>query len=480
VLVVGMGLPELLVVLSVGALALLAAGHALLSKRDSRAALGWIAVCLTFPLVGSVIYFVFGVNRIATRAKRLGSRWSETLEAVDPGHSDVGRLAPEAPEVPTDLAELVRISDAVTHRPLVGGNLVEPLHCGEEAYPAMLAAIEEATETIYLSTYIFDTDQTGRRFAYALKNARQRGVEVRVLVDGVGELYSWPRASKVLRELEVPVARFLPPRILPPAFHVNLRNHHKILTVDGRAGFTGGMNLGDRHMVSEGRRVAIDMHFRLNGPIVAQLEEVFRQDWWFVTNEHLDPCAWIQPGPGGALCRTVVDGPNEDLDKLLMILVGAISAARHQVQIMTPYFLPPRELMAALEAAALRGVEVRIVLPEKSNLPYVHWASRNQLWELLRRDVKVYYQPPPFVHTKLMMVDGHYAQVGSANLDPRSLRLNFEIAVEVLDPGFVEQVSEHFQHVRSRSRTVTLEEVETRSLPARARDALAWLFSPYL
>ena len=476
----GLGGPEWLILLAVGVMAVGSAAHALLRKRDPRAALGWIAVCLTFPVAGPIIYFFFGVNRIATRAKRLGARWSETLEVVDPGHSGVDPRGPGAEGVPPDLAELVRISDAVTHRPLLGGNRLEPLHCGEEAYPPMLAAIEEASESVYLSTYIFDSDETGRRFLYALERAHERGVRVRVLIDGVGELYSWPRVGKILAGLGVPVASFLPPRLVPPAFHINLRSHRKILVADGRVGFTGGMNLGGRHLAASKRSSSIDMHFRLEGPIVAQLEEVFRQDWWFVTDEHLEPCGAIEANSGEALCRTVVDGPNEDLDKLLTIVIGAVSAARHRVAIMTPYFLPPRELMAALEAAALRGVDVSIILPAKNNLPYMHWATRNQLWELVRRGVEVSYQPPPFVHTKLLLVDDHYAQIGSANLDPRSLRLNFEVAVEVFDPGFSKKVGEHFAEVRTASAGITLEDLENRSLPVRLRDAAAWLFSPYL
>ncbi len=471
---------EWLVLLAVGLTALVAAGHALLHKRDPRAALGWIAVCLTFPVVGSLFYFFFGVNRVVTRAKRLGSRWTESLEVVHPGTSVAEPLGPGAKEIPGELRELVRISDAVTRRPLLGGNRVEPLHCGEEAYPPMLEAIETASASVYLSTYIFDSDETGRRFLYALERAHRRGVRVRVLIDGVGELYSWPRAGKILAGLGVPVARFLPPRLLPPAFHVNLRSHRKILTVDGRVGFTGGMNLGGRHLAAAKRSSSIDLHFRLTGPIVAQLEQVFRRDWWFVTDEHLDPCDPIEAGAGDALCRTVVDGPNEDLDKLLTIIIGAVSVARNRVAIMTPYFLPPRELMAALEAAALRGVDVCVLLPAKNNLPYMHWATRNQLWELVRRGVRVLYQPPPFVHTKLLLVDEHYVQVGSANLDPRSLRLNFEIAVEVFDRSVASALGDHFADVRSRSKPIGLETLEGRSLPARLRDAAAWLFSPYL
>jgi cardiolipin synthase len=150
------------------------------------------------------------------------------------------------------------------------------------------------------------------------------------------------------------------------------------------------------------------------------------------------------------------------------------------VIIVTPYFLPSREMIGALQTAALRGVEVHVILPERNNLPFVHWATRNMLWELLQWGIRVFYQPPPFVHSKLFLVDGLYAQVGSANLDPRSLRLNFELALEVFDREWVRRVSGFAEACRRRSREVTLEEMDGRPLPLKLRDSLAWLFSPYL
>jgi cardiolipin synthase len=180
------------------------------------------------------------------------------------------------------------------------------------------------------------------------------------------------------------------------------------------------------------------------------------------------------------MCRTLVEGPDEDFDKLLNVLVAAVSAAREQVAIMTPYFVPPRELVGALKAAALRGVEIVVVVPARNNLPFVHWASTHMMWELLQRGVRIYLQPPPFVHTKLLMVDRHYVQVGSANVDPRSLRLNFELMVEIYDRGFAGTIDGHFRSARSRSRELSLDDVDSRTLPIRVRDGLCWLLTPYL
>lgn len=463
--------------------AFFAAGHALLYKRDPRAALGWIAVCLMFPLAGPLLYFLFGINRVQTRAKKLERRWGWLrLEIGYERAEDTGEAVVSGLDVLSEFKDLALISDAVTRRPLVAGNEVEILQNGEQAYPAMLEAIAGARESVFLATYIFDTDSTGRRFIETLGRAVRRGVDVRVIVDGIGELYSRPRAGTLLARKGVRFTRFLPPKLMPPAFHINLRNHRKILVIDGRTGFTGGMNISDRHLAESRDKPSrmVDTHFRLTGPVVAQIEEVFLEDWSFSTGEHVAPPPAQARGSDGAICRTIVDGPNEDLDKLATILVGTIAVARRQVSIMTPYFLPSRELISALQAAALRGVEVNVVLPEKNNLPFVHWASTNMLWELLQRGVRCYYQPPPFVHTKLFLVDDLYAQIGSANIDPRSLRLNFEMAVEIYDRRVAGALSAFVDERLKDSREITLQEVDARPLWIRTRDALAWLFSPYL
>lgn len=451
-----------------------AAGHALVNKRDPRAALGWIAVSLTIPLAGPLMYFFFGINRIRTKAKALP-------RVSDPRDRQRSAVNPSV-DLPLEFSELAGISNAVSSFNLTAGNSIEMLHNGEQAYPAMLREIEGSKSFVFLSTYIFETNQTGREFVEALARAAARGVDTRVIIDGVGGLYSWPRAGRLLEKRGVKVASFLPPRALPPEVHINLRNHRKILIADGRLAFAGGMNIGDRHLAERTDnpdRVA-DAHFRIVGPVVRQLQQVFLEDWSFVTGQEVDRFPTDCQKAGEAKCRTIVEGPDEDLDKLLSVLLGAVSAARRQLAIMTPYFIPPRELVGALQAAALRGVAVTVFLPEKNNLPIVHWASRNMLWEVLQRGVRVYYQPPPFVHTKLFLVDGHYVQVGSANMDPRSLRLNFEMVVEVYDREFAGTVERHFEAVRERSREITLEEVDGRRLPVRIRDSLAWLMSPYL
>lgn len=452
-------------------LGLLAAGHALLYKRHSRAAFGWIISCFTFPFLGALLYYFFGINRVRARARKLRER------ANDPAPASGVEFA-----LPLELEPLVQLGFAVSGAPLTGGNRVDILQNGEQTYPAMLEAIESASKHIYLATYIFETNSTGRAFISALGRAAARGVDVRVLLDGFGELYSFPRARRIFHGTGVKVARFLPARLFPPVLRVNLRNHRKILVVDDGAAFTGGINIGDRHLANSEPKLkrVVDMHFKLRGPIALQIQALFLHDWRFCTGEAISaPSAQIAPA-GDAVCRVIADGPDNDLDQLAALLVGGIGIARRRISIMTPYFLPPREILGALQAAALRGVDVAVILPARNNLPYVHRATRHMLWELIERGVKIYYQPGPFVHSKLFLIDGQYAQIGSANLDPRSLRLNFELTVEIYDPALVGDLEHHFEAARAKSGLVRLEDVDKRPLPTRLVDGLAWLFSPYL
>jgi cardiolipin synthase len=456
--------------------------HVLLHKRDPRSTFGWAVMCLFVPAVGATAYWMFGVNRIRIKAQlwqRVG-RFRPAGERAYPG-AEV-ELTGEHPLHAGIMSALLRISERVTGRPLLRGNRIEPLHNGENAYPAMLAAIAAAERSISLSTYIFDSDDAGLRFVDELGAAAARGVDVRVIVDAFGERYAWPPISKVLRRRPgIKVARFLP---LTNGLRINLRNHRKILVVDGKLGFTGGMNIGQRHLVEDAgqRHPTADLHFRITGPAVCELEDVFAEDWYFCTAQepagsHADHSA--EPA-GTAMCRAISDGPNQEFETLAWILVGALSAARRRVQIMTPYFLPSRELLSALHAAALRGVAVDVILPARNNLPFVAWAAQAMLEEVMRYGVRVYYQPPPFNHSKLFIVDEIYVVLGSANLDPRSLRLNFEFNLEVYDTSLAEKLGEHFDDTLARSRRITGEELAARPFAIKLRDAVAKLLSPYL
>ena len=473
---------EALLLATLAALSLLAVGHVLLNKRDPRAAFGWVVVCCVLPGLGAACYWLLGINRIRTRARD----WHAQLHrngAAEAGFCSwslrQGRSIAFSKE---GYGALVSLADAVTRRPLLPGNRVVALHNGEQAFPAMLKAISEARESIYLASYIFDSDATGREFVEALKTAAERGLDVRVLVDGLGERYSLPVVRRLFKGSAVAFARFLPPSLSGRGLHFNLRNHRKLLIIDGRRGFTGGMNIGDRHLAATASRCqALDIHFGIEGPVVGQMLEAFMEDWHFATGEVPPPIDYPLPLPGGsAFCRGVSAGPNEDFEKLRWIVLGAIGCACRRLRIMTPYFIPDRTLVAALNAAALRGVTVEIVLPAKNNLPYVAWASQAYFSELIEHGCRIYYQPPPFVHSKLLLVDDQYALAGSANLDPRSLRLNFEFNLEIFDRTLISDLTEHFDAVSTAAREITQEELDSLPLAIRLRDSFAKLFSPYL
>jgi cardiolipin synthase len=464
-------------------LAVWASGHALIYKRDPRSATLWVGLIWTLPLLGSLLYFLVGINRIR--------RWAESLRGgmarfqADPSRSVCVPefLASLGAETSADLVQIARAVSTVATRPLLGGNRVEPLINGDEAYPAMLTAIGEAQQSISLSTYIFDADGVGRQFAAALGAARRRGVEVRVLIDATGTRYSWPSILGVLRREGVRHARFLRTFPLVRLVAMNLRNHRKLLVMDGRVGFTGGMNLREGHWLARqpGHPVQ-DIHFRVDGPIVAQLQEVFVDDWQFTTGEALRGTRWFPDlAPAGTVvARGIVDGPDEDFERLRWALLSALTAARRSIRVATPYFLPDAGLIAGLNVAAMRGVAVDILLPERSNLPFVQWASRAHWWQVLGHGCRIWLSPPPFDHSKLLVVDDAWALVGSANWDPRSLRLNFEFNLECYDVDLAARLASVFEERRARAREVTLEEVDRRSLAIRLQDGAARLFTPFM
>jgi len=472
-----------LVVILTITLALLASGHALLHKRDSRAATLWVGFICFLPLLGAVLYFIFGVNRIKRRAVLLRGNQERFSTPPSVTECSVAQLASHLTADSQHLTALASATATVLTRPLLPGNQVALLTNGDEAYPAMLEAIANARQSVTLSTYIFDRDETGLAFATALGAAVKRGVEVRVLIDATGVRYSWPPILGALKREGVTYARFLRTFPLRRLLEMNLRNHRKILVVDGRVGFTGGMNIRVGHwLAKQPKRPVRDLHFRLAGPVVAHLQEVFADDWFFTTGEALRGAKWFPPleQSGPVVARGIADGPDEDFEKLRWTILGALAAAKKSVRIATPYFLPEPTIIAALNLAAMRGVAVDIMLPAKSNLPFVQWASTAMWWQMLGHGCRIWLSPPPFDHAKLFVVDDCWSLVGSTNWDPRSLRLNFEFNVECYDPALARTLGDWFDAQLQRSRQTTLAEVDARSLPVRLRDGAARLLTPFL
>jgi cardiolipin synthase A/B len=464
-------------------LALLASAHVILHKRETRAAIGWIGLIWLSPFVGAALYALLGINRITRKARSLRRDQPRSVPlpvspcAVELLHATLG---PEGQH----LAPLAELVGRTTGLPLLPGNTVELLVGGAEAYPAMLEAIRGAERSITLATYIFNDDPTGRAFVAALGDAVRRGVEVRVLVDDIGSRYDLPRIFGPLRRATVPCAAFLP-TLVPTFFpYFNMRNHRKILVVDGTLGFTGGMNIDNEYSPDVADRAChkTDLHFRLTGPIVGDLQRTFADDWVFATDELLqgEPFFTPQPPDGPVLARGVAAGPDQVEDRLRVTILGALACARESVAIMTPYFVPDEAVLSALDVAALRGVRVDLLLPRANNLTLVHWASLHLLDRVLAGGTHVWQDPPPFSHAKLVIVDGVWTFLGSANWDARSLRLNFEFNVECYDPALAGQLNRFFEKRLHDAEPLTLEALRARGLPLRLRDGVAALLSPYL
>ncbi len=461
---------------------LIASVHVILHKRDSVAAIAWVGLIWLVPLFGGVLYLFFGINRIRRRARRLRRNHRQRAAndcVADLDKALVGVPAPEADHLRT----LARLIENVTCKPLLSGNRIRPLVNGDEAYPEMLRAIDDAKQTISLATYIFDNDSVGKQFVEALHRAAVRGVDVRVLIDDVGAHYTFPTVVRQLRRSGVHVGLFLPKLVPGYSPYADLCNHRKILVVDGRVGFSGGMNIRAGHMLTSGSRHPVqDLHFRIEGPVVSHLQETFVDDWVFTTREPLHRQRWFPKleAVGTIVARGVTSGPDDDFEKLWMSLIGALGCANVSVRIMTPYFLPDSALIAALNTAAMRGVRVDIILPEQNNLRTVKWASTALLPQVLEHGCRVWLTAPPFDHTKLVLIDGVWTLLGSANWDPRSLRLNFELDVECYDLDLARTLDELIRHKLEKARQVTLADINGRSFPVKLRDGVARLLTPYL
>ena len=464
-------------------LALVVSAHIVLTKRDVRAAIGWTGLVWLAPIVGSIFYGLLGINRIRRQAVRirgraaLAERYTAELAVY---RSDESLLPADAAPSIRSLATLV---GTATGQRLTLGNGVEPLEDGDAAYPAMVAAIDGARQSVALATYIFDPGVAGDQFVDALARAVERGVTVRVLIDGVGARYSRPPITRALHQRGVPFARFLPSAIpiLHPYF--NLRNHRKIMVVDGAIGFCGGMNIRDACLLARSPRDATrDLHFRIEGPVVRQLMSAFAVDWTFATGVSLEGERWFPPlAPVGSVAaRGIPDGPDEDFETLLQTLLGALSQATRSIRLATPYFLPDGPLVAAFRTAAFRGVRVEILLPARGNLRLVQWAMMAQLKQIVETGCRVYLSPPPFDHSKILVVDGSWSLIGSANWDPRSLRLNFEYGVECYSVELARRLEALLDRKLELSRPLSPIDLDRRPLAIRLRDGVARLAQPYL
>jgi cardiolipin synthase len=474
----------------------------LVRRKEPSSTIAWILTLVFLPALGSVLFLLFGRDRVRWPAKR-----KRELDAIVRAKMDGPREAPQLPEAaqapeapepqePEGVPEsklsvvspferaLFRVGAHLTHQRATSGNKVDVLTDGNAAYDALGAAIDGARHHVHAQYYLIRDDATGRWFRDRLVAAARRGVTVRLLLDGFGCLALGRAWKRPLLKAGGRIGEFLPMRsvLLQP---VNLRNHRKIVVVDGETAFTGGFNVGDEYRGGEMRGVGKwrDVQLRIEGPAAGELQRVFFQDWFFATSEAVEPQEYLarDAAPrGDATIAIVPSGPDTRTEAIHRLFFGAIVGAEREVAITTPYFVPTESLTVAMELAAMRGVELKLLLPGRSNHAVTYHAGRSFYAQLLDAGVDVLEYEPGIVHAKTLVADGQVALVGSANMDLRSFRLNFEVHALVHDPATAAALRTMFDADAAKCRHVGRDAWRERSWTLRLKEGASRLVSPLL
>lgn len=455
-----------------------AATYIVLQRRSPTATMAWVLTLAFFPLIGIVLYVLVGPRRFEKRKKRRAR-----------AHEVVGRMTMvEEHEVHGDEheAHLVKMLENTVGRAARPRRAdISIFFDGKSKYDALEKAIREARLHVHIEYYIWEPDTIGTRLRDLLVERAENGVEVRVLVDGFGSSKAHDRFWEPLRQAGGRVRRFNEVSLL--RWHPrmsNFRTHRKIVVIDGAIGFTGGMNITDVHSSEfSGEDAWRDTHLELRGPAVGGLQMVFFEDWHYAGGDAPDTDRYLTQVDGlergDHLVQIVSSGPDEGLDAIHKLFFVSIANACERVELTTPYFVPDMPVLEALRAAALRGADVRVLVPEGGDQPFVAAAARSYYPELLDVGVKIYEYGEPVLHAKTLVVDGT-AVIGTANTDNRSFRLNFEVVVAIHDPAVADTLSGAFGEDLKNAREVTLEDVASWSIAKRLVSSVARLFSPIL
>lgn len=475
---------------------LLVAFHVLRRRREPTSALLWLCLAWFVPVAGALFYLAFGIYKLPAKGARKRAaderlrqerrvREDERLELAYWRSVHNARLTEPAEPAARELNR--SLNGVLADYPLLGGNDIRLLVDGTEAYPLMLEAIRTARHHVHLQCFLIRPDPVGQAFLDALAERARAGVTVRVLYDRFGSTHAVLRGffRRYRRVPNLSLCGWTQANPFKRQFQINLRNHRKLLVVDGHTAFAGGLNLHRENLATPTRPPIRDFHFRLAGPIVQELQFSFLSDWFFMTAE--SPAALLRPEHfphlsecGPAAVRVVNGGPSVPGDPMADVFFLAMTAARRTLWALTPYFAPPPDLLRALRAATLRGVEVRLVLPRDSNHRYAGLAGRALYEELLECGVRIFERPPPFLHAKALLVDDSLALVGTANLDVRSLRLNYETNLAVYDADFSAALRQAILAEQQRSEELTLEAWLRRPLRQRLLENFCSLLSPVL
>lgn len=448
----------------------------LLSKKDATATVAWCLLVLFLPLLGALLFWGFGYNYLLHRVRH--QRGERAGHRKHPSQPDGPLFQGDSGE--HDLGELAERVNAYPMRP---GNALTVYHETAHAYDALFGAIAAAQRYIHLEYFIIRSDATGNRLLDLLAQKAKEGVQVRLLFDAMGSLHLKGSSLRPLLGAGGRVASFLPLNPFHSFIRINLRNHRKITVVDGRIGFTGGMNIGDDYL---GMNPVLgywrDSFVRLEGPAVADLQGVFSEDWEFARGETLDEEKYAPPPPdaGAACVQIAVSGPDQDVNTIREIFFLAIVSARRRLWISSPYLVPDNGLFDALRAARHRGVDVRILTLLRPDHYISYYAGLYYAADLLNYGVKIYLYRKGMMHAKMMMVDGRWGMVGSANLDNRSLHLNFEISCILHDAERVSQLEAAYQHDLDDAIPLDQERLAGRSMASRILENACRLFTPAL
>jgi cardiolipin synthase A/B len=452
ILAVGLGLAL------IHGLGVLSAIHAVASVRTPQGAIAWAVSLVTFPYLALPLYWIFGRDRFHGYVDAL--RQAPLAGADERVAALVRGLRTHEAKLPAvraaDLSVLARLSGT----PFTRGNALQLLIDGEATFAAIFAAIESAEHACLVQSFIVKDDGLGRRLQALLLRKAAAGVRVYLLYDEIGS-HALPRAyGDRLRAAGVRVSAFHTTHGRRNRFQINFRNHRKIVAVDGHTAFVGGHNVGDEYLGLGPLGHWRDTHLRVQGPAALALQLVFAADWHWATGT-MPEVLWELPPPdnaagsAGQAMLIYPTGPADTLDKCSMFFHQAIAGARRRLWIASPYFVPDAAVFTALQLAALRGVDVRVLLPAKPDHLLVYLASFSFLDAADRTGIQVYRYQEGFLHQKVVLVDDEVASIGSANLDNRSLRLNFEVTAVTVDAGLAAQVQrmleEDFRHARRTS-----------------------------
>jgi cardiolipin synthase len=453
-------------------LGILLAIHAIMKPRSSQGAIAWFVALITLPVVTIPLYMVFGRTRFIgyTEALRVAeacvgdrlSAWFQNMRTM-------------AAEPQPGLAYIQTLTTRLTGIPFLRGNACELLVDGAATYDSMISAIESARCYVLVQFYIVNDDAAGKRMRDALVAKARTGVRVLFLYDEIGSLQLPDAYLDLMRHEGIEVSGFKTTKGRSNRFQINFRNHRKLLVVDGDTGFIGGHNLGDEYLEYR------DTHLRIEGTAAQHIQLSFLKDWYWATGQIVKVSADIVPAATRNQAVAIVNtGPADTMANCSLLFSSLISHADSRLWITSPYFVPDDAMVRALQAAALRGVDVRIILPDKADNRVVELASYTYYQDMLLYGVHLYRYCGRFMHQKVILVDDSVAGIGTVNLDNRSLYLNFEATALVADQGFVKQVETMLIDDFDNSKAVLCEHFDNRLLPFRIASRIARLASPLL